>query len=233
MRKTYSIEVVNGISLAPLTRDTIRTIRNVVTLRGHYSFAWSTSNPGYVLLFDHEFQRNGESKTVLGISLAPWQSDAVSSNLDLLPYFDGKFEDNQRTKTGNFTWLAGSSEPSVCMDLLDHPFAIYENEYFDNTAACELGLPAKEGTVKWSFTVSPESPLAAVGRCNSWESWNPVEFWDTELRQLLHVIKDEKTMSAATPKYGIAFNINGSLLYIENGYESTYEIWGCLTDNAE
>lgn len=233
MRKTYAIEVVNGISLAPLTRDSIRNIRKVVSLQGHYSFAWSMSNPEYALLCDLEFQKNGESETSMGISLAPWQGGTCNSSLQLECFFDGVLHDNKRTKTGNFNWMAGSSEPSVCKELLSHPFTISETRYFDNAAACELGLPAKMDTVKWSLTVSPESPLAAVGRCHSWESWNPVEFWDTELRQQLHVIKDEKTTSAATPNYGISFNINGSLLYINNGYVSTCEIWGIVEDTFD
>jgi hypothetical protein len=42
---TYSIEVMKGISLIPLTKDTIHNIRIVALLQGIYSFAWSQTDP--------------------------------------------------------------------------------------------------------------------------------------------------------------------------------------------
>lgn len=218
MSITYSIEVMNGISLVPLTRDTIRTIRRVALLRGCYSFAWSQSNPACALLCDLEYQEEGESETFLGVYLAPLQGDSKSSFLQLDDFFD----EATRTKTGCFIWPAGLREPSVCEDLLNHEFVTAET----GNSASELWLPVKEDTAEWSFAASPGAPLVAVGRCDSWESWNPVEFWDTKTKQKLHIIKNEKPVSAATPKYNIAFNANGSLLYFVNGLESTIEIWG-------
>jgi hypothetical protein len=221
---TYSIEVMNGISLLPLTRDTIRQIRRVAFIRGYYTFLWSIVDPAYAMLCDLRYKEDNPSETYLGIRLEACAGDIMQSPVSLADHFG-----NARTRIGVFQWQAGAPQISVCLDLLTHPFAMTPYRPFDNAAADELGLPRKKGNIDWSFAIHPDSSLVAVARCHSWECCNPVELWDSATGRLLHTIKDEKTASAATPKYDIAFNANGSLLYFSNGYESSYEIWGCST----